>query len=158
MLLHSVNFHGVKKKKKNTSRSTNSNNNNSNNNISPMLLSPYYWLVSKLCQDEKSHFFLSLLNAFLTATWCSDSQCSCANPQSVSPCHRQSYLCLQRLGVLSLSLVLTQMSQALSGALSHLNGETYISPSPSPPLPPGITLTLQSVLICQGTPQGTPSS
>lgn len=73
MLLHSVNFHGVKKKKKNTSRSTNSNNNNSNNNISPMLLSPYYWLVSKLCQDEKSHFFLSLLNAFLTATWCSDS-------------------------------------------------------------------------------------
>lgn len=68
---------------------------------------------------EVPFFFLYLPDVFLTSPWCSDSWCPHANPISVTPCHGQPYLRLQRLGVLALSLVLTLMSQSLSTDLKY---------------------------------------
>lgn len=53
---------------------------------------------------EVTFFFLYLPDVFLTSLWCSDSWCPHANPMSVTPCHGQPYLHLQRLGVLTLSV------------------------------------------------------
>lgn len=56
---------------------------------------------------EVTFFFLYLPDVFLTSLWCSDSWCPHANPTSVTPCHGQPYLHLQRLDVLALSLFLS---------------------------------------------------
>lgn len=106
-----------------------------------------FWLVSKICQDEKSGYSLFFLPVcFWQATWWSDSWHPCTNRLSVQSYWVRCISVLQRLGVPSPSFVF-----ALH-LISHLRlrrSQVSLFRWASPHINTCITLTLPTILTLQ---------